>query len=363
MRASRLVRLLLLLQARGQMTAPELAAELEVSVRTVYRDVESLSAAGVPVYADRGPAGGYRLLDGYRTRLTGLTASEAASLFLAGAPGPAAELGLGTMLAAAELKLLAALPPEFRARAAGVRERFHLDAPGWFRETDEVPWLCAIADAVWDQRRLRIRYERWGPEEVTRTLEPLGLVLKAGTWYLVASPAGETGAAGPEGTAVHAAIPAGARAREPAAAGPAGAAGLARRVRSYRVTRIRRLDLLPQRFERPGGFDLAGWWQANSRELAWRLFRGEAVVRLSPRGRELLPVLLGAAQARAASDSAGPPDAGGWSRVVVPIESIDHGVADFLRLGAEAEVLAPRELRLRIAGAVHALACIYPPPT
>jgi predicted DNA-binding transcriptional regulator YafY len=347
MRASRLVRLLLLLQARGQLTAPELAAELEVSVRTIYRDVESLSAAGVPVYADRGPAGGYRLLDGYRTRLTGLTASEAASLFLAGAPGPAAELGLGAMLAAAELKLLAALPPGLRARAERVRERFHLDAPGWFRETDEVPWLATIADAVWDQRRLRVRYERWGPEEVPRTLEPLGLVLKAGTWYLAASPAGAAGA----------------RAGGQGAAGSAATADTARWVRSYRVARIRCLDVLPERFERPEGFDLAGWWQVNSRELAWRLFRGEAVVRLSPRGRELLPVLLGTAQARAAADSACPPDSSGWTQVVVPIESVDHGVADFLRLGAEAEVLAPEELRLRIAGAVHTLAGVYPPPT
>ncbi len=189
MRASRLVRVLLLLQARGRRTAAELAAELDVSVRTVYRDVESLSAAGVPVYADRGPAGGYRLVDGYRTRLTGMTAGEAESLFLAGMPGPAAELGLGTVLAAAELKLLAALPPELRSRAVRVRERFHMDAPGWFREADEVPWLAAVADAVWNQHALRVHYRRWGAQEVTRVIEPLGIVLKAGTWYLVAAPA------------------------------------------------------------------------------------------------------------------------------------------------------------------------------
>src|SRR3954464_6003157 len=186
-RASRLVSLLLLLQTRGRMTAGELAEELEVSVRTVYRDVESLGAAGVPVYADRGPAGGYQLLDGYRTRLTGMTGDEAGTLFLAGVPGPAAELGLGSVLPAAELKLRASLPGELADRADRVRERFHLDAPGWFRADEPTPYLSTVASAVWDSRQLAIRYRRWkAPREVSRTLDPLGVVLKAGRWYLVA---------------------------------------------------------------------------------------------------------------------------------------------------------------------------------
>lgn len=186
MRADRLLTLLLLLQNRGPLTAPVLAAELEVSVRTVHRDIEALGAAGVPVLAERGPAGGYRLVEGYRTRLTGLTETEAGSLFLAGAPGPARDLGLGAALAAAQLKLQAALPSGSLERARRVQDRFHLDAPAWFREADPVPWLGDLARAVCEQRVLRCEYRRWSGE-VRRELRALGLVLKGGIWYLVAA--------------------------------------------------------------------------------------------------------------------------------------------------------------------------------
>ena len=142
------------------MTAGELAEELEVSVRTIYRDVEALAEAGVPIYAERGPHGGVRLVDGYRTRLTGLTADEAEAVFLSGLPGPAAELGLGTVVAAARLKVMAALPPELRTRAGRVAERFHLDAPGWFQSAEEIPHLALLASAVWEGQRVRMIYRR-----------------------------------------------------------------------------------------------------------------------------------------------------------------------------------------------------------
>jgi predicted DNA-binding transcriptional regulator YafY len=150
MRASRLVSILLLLQTRGRLTAQQLADALEVSVRTIYRDAESLHTAGVPLYGDSGPAGGYQLLGGYRTRLTGMTAAEAEALSLAGIPRAAAELGLGTVLATAQLKLQAALPAELRERAGRIQERFHLDAPGWYHHGDTSPYLAAVADAVWE---------------------------------------------------------------------------------------------------------------------------------------------------------------------------------------------------------------------
>ena len=148
MRASRLFSILTTLQARGQVTAPELAEACEVSVRTIYRDIDALAAAGVPVYADRGAEGGYRLLDGYRVRLNGLSQGEAEALFMAGLPGPAAALGLDAAMMAAQTKLMAALPEHLRPNANRLQQRFHLDAPNWFGETEEPKHLRAIAGAV-----------------------------------------------------------------------------------------------------------------------------------------------------------------------------------------------------------------------
>jgi predicted DNA-binding transcriptional regulator YafY len=340
-RASRLVSILLLLQTRGRMTAQDLADELEVSVRTIYRDVDSLAAAGVPLYGDRGPAGGYQLLDGYRTRLTGLTADEAGSLFLAGMPGPAAELGLGTVLATAQLKLLAAIPPELRSQAGRIRERFHLDAPGWYAGAEQPEYLAAVADAVWSQRAIRVHYRRWGGQ-VHRTLEPLGVVLKGGVWYLVANARDE-----PVDDA------------EQAAGTPEQATRASGQPRTYRVARILELEPLADHFERPASFDLAAFWESWSDEFLERRYRAEVVVRLSPRGLELLRVLSDPMTARRVVESAGPPDADSWVQAVLPVESIRHAEVELLRLGADAEVLAPPELRARMAETAAALATVY----
>ncbi|MFE3857944.1 helix-turn-helix transcriptional regulator [Streptomyces griseorubiginosus] len=317
MRSSRLVSILLLLQTRGRMTAAQLAQELEVSVRTVYRDVEALSTAGVPLYGDAGHAGGYRLLDGYRTRLTGLTAAEAEALFLAGAPGPAAELGLGPVLAAAELKVRAALPVELRAHADRISGRFHLDAPGWYAAGEEVPYLPEVAEAVWDNRVLDVVYRRWrAPTDVRRRLEPYGLVLKAGRWYVVAGP------------------------------GP----------RTYRVDQILELTVVDQEFSRPEGFDLATYWTAYQRDFHDRLHQGEAVVRLAPGVK-----LPGAVPHPTDPDSTDPhsTDPDGWTVARVPIESIEHAQGEFLRLGTDVEVLEPPELRARMARTIAELAERY----
>ena len=309
MKSARLVSILLLLQTRGRMTAAQLAEELEVSVRTVYRDVEALGAAGVPLYGDAGHAGGYRLLDGYRTRLTGLTTDEAEALFLAGAPGPAAELGLGSVLAAAQLKVRAALPAELRAHADRISGRFHLDAPGWYADADEAPYLPAVADAVWNSRVLNILYRRWAvPTDVERRLEPYGLVLKAGRWYVVAGP------------------------------GP----------RTFRVDQILELAATDEEFTRPDDFDLAAYWTSYQRDFHDRLHRAEALIRLAP----------GTTLSRAVRAD-GPPDEEGWTLARVPIESVERAHGEFLGLGTSIEVLEPAELRDRLARTVAELAERY----
>ncbi|MFD7901488.1 helix-turn-helix transcriptional regulator [Kitasatospora sp. NPDC059747] len=315
MKSARMLSILLLLQTNGRMTAQRLAEELEVSVRTVYRDVEALQAAGVPLYADAGHGGGYEVLAGYRTRLTGLNAGEAEALFLAGLPGPAAALGLGPALAAAQLKLRAALPPGLRADADRLRTRFHLEAPGWYAEDDEVPFLAQVADAVWRGRVLRVRYRRWkAPTDVDRRLEPYGLVLKAGRWYVVAGP------------------------------GP----------RTYRVDQILELTETDEEFTIPDDFSLASHWRRHEADFHARLHRGEALVLLAPGAT----ARLSTAAARAA-EATGVPEPDGRTRAVLPIESLDHAHAAFLALGTDIDVLAPPELRARLAATARALADRY----
>lgn len=305
MRASRLLSLLLLLQTRGQLTASDLAGRLEVSVRTVHRDVESLVAAGVPVEAVRGPAGGYRLAGGYRTRLTGLTGDEAEALFAAGMPGPAAELGLGGELAAARLKVLAALPAELQERATRAQRLFHLDTRGWFRAGDRVPHLPVLAAAVWRGRRVHLRY-REGATVVRRTVDPLGLVLKGGAWYLVARRS----------------------------------VGM----RVYRVSRVASARALDDGFTRPPDFELTGFWEEWSRAFEQNLPRVEVRVRVSQEVRRFLP-----------SERRVEPD----GTVSLAFQSLGEAYRELLRYGAGLEVIAPPELRERVAETGREVAALY----
>ncbi len=322
MRASRLVQLLLLLQTNGKMTASRLAEELEVSVRTIYRDIEALSSAGVPIYAESGPGGGVRLVDGYRTRLTGLTAEEAEALALSGLPGAASELGLGTVLAAAQLKVDAALPPELRRRAVRMRERFHLDAPGWFAREEPVPHLAALSRAVWEERRLEIRYKKWDGE-VRRALDPLGLVLKAGVWYLVAL------------------------------------SGRTRSTRTFRVSRVLGVKELHEAAVRPPDFDLASHWAAAGEAFFETMVKVDVRIRVQRTHVGWLRYVVSRGAAEDAIATASEPDGDGWVETTIGMEHVDHAEQELLRFGGALEVLHPPELRDRMAAAALTMAERY----
>ncbi|MFE2046763.1 helix-turn-helix transcriptional regulator [Streptomyces sp. NPDC059477] len=327
MRAARLIKMVLLLQSRPSMTAAELARELEVSERTVTRDAQALSEAGVPVYADRGRAGGYRLIGGYRTRLTGLARSEAEALFLSGVPGALREMGLQDAASAARLKVSAALLPSLRDASRTAAQRFHLDAPNWFREPATPALLPAVADGVWDDRVVTARYRR-GEREVERRLEPYGLVLKAGVWYLCARVV-EAGSVGATGT-----------------------------FRTYRIDRFTAIEAGEERFARDEGFDLPGFWAEQALRFARSLLRAEVVVRLSPEGLRRLPHAVDPVSARDALERA-EPDARGWATVTVRVESEDVAHTQLTALGPEAEVLAPATLRQRFAQDARRQAALY----
>lgn len=317
MRASRLLSILTTLQAKGHVTAQALAAECEVSLRTIYRDVDALSAAGIPVYSVQGSSGGYRLLEGYRVRLNGLSSTEAEALFLAGLTRQAADLGLGAVAASARTKLLAALPESMRSGA--MRARFHFDAPAWFAEAEALDHLPAVADAVWNQRPIRMRYQSRKADR-ERRVEPLGIVLKGGAWYLVA------------------------RADNA--------------VRTFRLSRVGKMEVLDERFDYPEGFDLEAYWTESIRRYEVDLHPNRAEIRLSPWAmgmmEELLPpyVRTGAVVSEEA-------DARGWRRVILSVGSIAHAAMEILRFGADAEVIGPPELRAKMAEIVGTLAQVY----
>lgn len=314
--------MVLLLQSRPSMTAAELARELEVSERTVTRDAQALSEAGVPVYADRGRAGGYRLIGGYRTRLTGLARGEAEALFLSGVPGALREMGLEDAASAARLKVSAALLPSLRDASRTAAQRFHLDAPNWFTEPKAPELLPAVADAVWDDRPVTARY-RGREGEVERELEPYGLVLKAGVWYLCARV--------PDGGSF----------------------------RVYRIDRFTVVTAGEARFERDEEFDLPGFWAEQAERFARSILRAEVVVRLSGDGVRRLPYVVDPVSAREALTAAGAADEDGWLTVMLPVESEEVARSQLAGLGPEVEVLAPERLRARFADDARRLGRLY----
>jgi predicted DNA-binding transcriptional regulator YafY len=318
-RADRLVSLVLLLQARGRMTVTDLAAELEVSMRTVYRDLEALSAGGVPVLTTPGPGGGCELLDGYRFPLRGLRPEEAQALLVLGVPAALSELGLERAATAAhrQIRVTAGLASDAPQASALV----HLDMPRWFRAGEQVPQLATLAQALRRQRALDISYARGEDGARSRVVSPLGLVNKAGTWYLVA------------GTD----------------------SGRVTVFRAGRITQARELD---RPAPRPAGFDLAGFWASWSADFAATRPRLPVRLRASPLALAAMPETLGE-NAQRALDAAAQPDAAGWRELTLEFEherAAAHRLAGF---GGEVEVIAPARVRDRLRQTARAILARY----
>jgi predicted DNA-binding transcriptional regulator YafY len=318
MRASRLLSIQMLLETRGRMSAQALAEALEVSLRTLYRDVDELTIAGVPIYAERGRNGGYQLMAGWKTSLTGLTTAQAQAVFLMGLAGPAAQLGWGRELADAELKLVAALPANQRDGAQRVQSRFHVDTLAWYQEQDLVPHLATVASAVWDDKQLRIEYQSWKAAS-SAIVHPLGLVIKAGIWYLIA-----------------------ATNQEP---------------RTYRVSQIQQASLLQAQVRRPKKFDLARYWKDALLRFEDRLYQAWAVVLATPEGIQKLKY-LSAAVAKASALPARRTQEGRY-RLRIPIESITQGVTQLLALAPDVEVIGPAALKKSLRQKLEAIAACY----
>jgi predicted DNA-binding transcriptional regulator YafY len=311
MRADRLLSILLLLQAHGRLTGRDLARRLEVSLRTVHRDMDALGAAGVPVFALRGAQGGWQLDEGWRTRVPGLDEAELRALLLA----QPRILGDARLAAAAERaldKLVASLPVPLRERAASIRQRLYVDTTGWRGTPESLDALPTVQEAVWRDRRLAIRYRQKGRQQVERTVDPLGLVAKGTAWYLVAHT--------PDG------------------------------LRTYRVSRIEEARLLEAPSTRPPDFDLPACWQGSLERLQEGWQRYEARLLLEPGAAERIRAWRSAGAAPRESARAD-----GWIEMDVPFEDEEQAGFIVLGLGSRVEVLAPQALRERVEAEVRAM--------
>ncbi|HKA49682.1 MAG TPA: WYL domain-containing protein [Candidatus Dormibacteraeota bacterium] len=309
MRADRLLSILLLLQAHGRMTGSELASRLEVSRRTVYRDLDALSGAGIPVVTDRGPNGGAYLLSGYRTDLTGLTEAELEALLAFGGRGPAADLGLGPQLDQASRKLAVAAGA---GRTGRLQERVLVDGDRWFRTAPAPPHLARVQDALWSDRRLRLRYRRDLDRIVERIVEPYGLVSKAGTWYLLAGVGGQP--------------------------------------RVYRVSRIEDADLTDETFERPRAFDLRSAWAAQVGR-----FQGASPDRVLVKIR--VEAEVSGQFTRLVGEQIIDRSDGGVA--VLELAACDMAISLVATFGGSIEVLEPKDLRERLAELGRQLSALY----
>ena len=317
MRADRLFSIVLLLQSHGRLTSRDLAGRLEVSARTIHRDMEALSGAGIPVVAERGTGGGWSLLGEYRTNLTGLNEAEIQSLFVVKPSRLLADLNLEKAAEGALLKLLAALPAVFRRGAEYARQRIHVDVTGWSRAEEAVPHLHALQEAIWQERRVRITYARGECEAVERVADPLGLVAKGSVWYLVAAVEGE--------------------------------------FRCYRISRVQGADVLDEPCRRPPDFDLAAFWEQSAAEYRAHLPSYRARVRVR---REIVARMPYAGRF-ARIERTGEPDEDGWVEVSLRFDVEEMACEYALGFGTQLEVLEPAALRERVMAAARSVVEFY----
>ena len=306
MRADRLLSILLLLQIHQRMTARELARRLEVSERTIHRDMEALGMAGVPVTAERGTHGGWMLMEGYETKLTGLNEAEIQALFLTRPARLLADLNLDKASDAALIKLSASLPPVFRHDADYARQRIYVDVTGWNLREETAPSLHTLQESVWQERKLRFTYGEGDACTGERLVDPLGLVAKGSVWYLVASVDGD--------------------------------------VRSYRVSRIHDAQMLDETALRPHGFDLAAFWEESSAKFRSHLPKYSATLRASPKVLMRLP--YGGRFARV--EHVGEAEEDGWVKVAMRFQFEQEACEYVLSFGTEVEILEPVELREKV---------------
>lgn len=320
MRADRLLSLLMLLQTRGQMTAQELAKELEVSERTIYRDIDALSVAGIPIYGEPGPEGGYALLNSYRTNLTGLTEGEVRALFMLSIPAPLADLGVSQELRTALLKLSASLPESRRRDETKVRQRFHLDSTWWHQGEEQLPHLSTVHHALWQDRMLHIVYRTAVGVKIERLVAPYGLVAKAGVWYLVC-------------------------ARNEA-------------IQVHRVSNLLAVCVADDSFRHPADFDLAEFWHTWCEEYESLLACFTVTVRVAPGFVSELPRRFGN-QMHEKISLAGPPDEEGWIRLELSFASFEDARDRLLGLGRGVEVLEPRALHRSVLDFAEQIVDLY----
>jgi predicted DNA-binding transcriptional regulator YafY len=306
LRADRLLSIMLILQAQGKTTTVALAETLEVSRRTILRDIEALSIAGVPVHAEAGHGGGVYLDEHYRVSLTGLKEAEVRALFVSTRPGPLQDVGLGQAAEATLLKLFAALPSLHRQEAERMQQRLHLDPAWWWHKGDTLPWLETLRAAVFNDYRVRVRYERGDGHVVERILEPYSLVAKASVWYVIARREDE--------------------------------------LRTYRVSRFLAVEIMQERFERDPAFHLAQYWHTHAAEFVANLPSLAFTLRLTPAGLQFLKLYASGRYTLrdTTADEATP-------IVDVRLSSLEEARMLILGLGTDAEIIEPHALREVIA--------------